>query len=281
LSEKVLLKFSSLIRLGLTFAGVLGGMTGCMDITGRGPAPLAKTVEVASVDTHPRLGHVYCMRGWLGIFSTGMDALAEEIDKEVPAVSVADEEWHHEAHFLVAEHDAGRLQPPLVLLGHSWGADDQIRVAQYLKEHNIRVDLLITIDPVTPPVIPDNVDRCVNIFKSHPVTDVVPLWRGVDIDSKATPVPVMNYNLRTDNLGFNTDDIDHINIEKSAGVHQMCIREIEKTCPLRQPIVAAKTPNTHPTATTGGATTNPSALMDVKARAAYAVPMDGGRPMVP
>jgi pimeloyl-ACP methyl ester carboxylesterase len=260
-------------------AALLLDFTGCMDITGRGPAPQAKTVTVAAVDSHPRLGHVYCMRGWLGIFSTGMDALASEIDVEVPAVSVADEEWRHLGHFLVAEHDAGRLPPPVVLLGHSWGADDQIRVAEYLKEHGIRVNLLITIDPVTPPTIPDNVDRCVNIYKSHPMSDVVPLWRGVEIDPKSTSVPVFNYNLRVDNVGFPTDDIDHINIEKSIGVHQMCIREIEKTCPLRQPVIVAH-PALHGPAL-GAATTNPAALLDVKSRAAYTVPDDGGRPMVP
>ncbi len=208
---------------------------GCMDITGRGPAPLAKTVGTPT-EKYPRVGHIYCMRGWLGIFSTGMDALADEIDKEVgaPAVSVADEEWRRLKGWLIEEYAAGRIHEPLVLLGHSWGADDMIRVCEELKEKNITVDLLVLIDPVTPPPVPTNVKRVFCVYKSHPVTDTVPFWRGVSatvVDPKVTPI--VNVDLRNDKVGFDTDAIGHINIEKSADVHRMVMDEIRKTCPTR------------------------------------------------
>lgn len=206
---------------------------GCMDITGRGPAPLAKTVQPDETQARPRAGHVYCMRGWLGIFSTGMDDLAQKLDKEVTSISVADEEWRRLKGFLIQEHRAGRLKEPLVLVGHSWGADDQIRVASELAAEGITVDLLITIDPVTPPAIPTNVRRCVNIYKSHPVTDGVPFWRGVPLDTETTRVPIANINLREAKVGFDTESIDHINIEKSVGVHQMVMEEVRKVCPMR------------------------------------------------
>ena len=76
------------ITLFFAFALLLGG---CMDITGRGAAPLDRTVDKTERQAHTRVGYVYCMRGWLGIFSTGMDALADKIDKQAgaPAVSVA------------------------------------------------------------------------------------------------------------------------------------------------------------------------------------------------
>lgn len=208
---------------------------GCMDITGRGPAPLEKTVDPVRETDRLRAGHVYCMRGWLGIFSTGMDDLAEKIDKEVTAVSVADEEWQRLKTFLIKEKKAGRLNEPLVLVGHSWGADDQIRVAEDLGKAGITVDLLITVDPVTPPTIPSNVKRCLNIYKSHPITDPVPLWRGVALNTNHTKVPITNINLREDKVGFDTNSIDHINIEKAAGVHQMVLDSIRSVCPLRNP----------------------------------------------
>jgi len=53
---------------------------GCGDITGRGPAPLDQTIDVKARQAHDRVGYVYCMRGWLGIFSEGMDALAGKIE---------------------------------------------------------------------------------------------------------------------------------------------------------------------------------------------------------
>ena len=183
---------------------------------GAGRRALAKTMTPVEMEQRPRAGHVYCMRGWLGIFSTGMDVMAVEIDKEVTSVSVADEEWRRLKGFLINEKKAGKLNEPLVLVGHSWGADDQIRVAEELKDAGITVDLLITLDPVTPPEIPSNVKQCVNIYKSHPVTDGVPFWRGVPIDPASTKVPLTNIDLREAKLGFD-ESIDHINIEKRSG----------------------------------------------------------------
>jgi pimeloyl-ACP methyl ester carboxylesterase len=224
-------KFYALVLLALLTCA----LTGCMDITGRGPAPLAKTVGPVTA-RYPRVGHIYCMRGWLGIFSTGMDALADEIDKQVgaPAVSVADEEWRRLKGWLIQEHDKGQIQEPLVLLGHSWGADDMIRVSEELKAQHISVDLLVLIDPVTPPPVPSNVKRVYCIYKSHPVSDVMPFWRGVPAtvaDPKATPI--QNIDLRTANVGFKTDAIDHINIEKSPDVHRMVMDQIRLVCPTR------------------------------------------------
>lgn len=215
----------------LSVAGL--ALTGCMDITGRGPAPLTKTIQPDIMDSRPRAGHVYCMRGWLGIFSTGIDELATLIDKEVPAVPLADEEWRRLRDFLILQNKLGMLGHPLVLVGHSWGADDQIRVAQELAEHGIKVDLLVTLDPVTPPKVPNNVTRVVNIYKSHPATDGIPFWRGVEIAPDSTEVPVTNINLREAKVPFDTQSIDHINIEKTPGVHEMVLEEIRKVCPPR------------------------------------------------
>jgi hypothetical protein len=222
--------------LPVIVTALLCAFTGCMDITGRGAAPLHKTVG-AEAAVKPRVGHVYCMRGWLGIFSTGMDVLASEIDSQVgaPSVSVADEEWRRLKGWIINEHKDGKINEPLVLLGHSWGADDQIRVAQELQAQGISVDLLVLIDPVAPPLIPTNVKRAFCVYKSHPVTDAMPFWRGVSaacVDPNVTPL--VNIDLRTTDVGFDTSGIDHINIEKAPGVHQMVMDEIKKTCPTRE-----------------------------------------------
>ncbi len=224
--------FARYLQAGLLGVAVLA-LAGCMDMTGRGPAPLAKTIEPEILENRPLVGHVYCMRGWLGIFSTGIDDLAHQIDKEVPAVSVADEEWRKLSDFLIEQKKAGTLGHPLILVGHSFGADDQIRVARLLAEENITVDLLITLDPVTPPKVPANVLRMVNIYKSHPVTDGIPAWRGIEITPDNSEIPVTNINLRDAKVPFDTTAIDHINIEKTPGVHQMVINEIRRICPPR------------------------------------------------
>lgn len=214
--------------------------TGCTDLTGRGPAPLDKTLN-GNIETHPRMGHVYCMRGWLGIFSTGMDALAVKIDTDlgVAAVSVANEEHYRLRDFILAEKKAGKVNEPLVLLGHSYGADDQIRVAQTLKENGIKVDLMVLIDPVTPPKVPSNVTRVYCIYKSRPLTDMYPWWRGVPVEvANAKKTELVNVDLRTAEVGFDTD-VHHALIDKVPGIHKMCMDEIAKVCPPR-PGIAQK-----------------------------------------
>jgi len=219
---------------------------GCSDLTGRGPAHLDRTIDVKAREQHERVGYVYCMRGWLGIFSEGMDALANKIDTKlgIPAVSVADEEWIKLREFIVDQHNKGLINDgPLVLLGHSYGADDQIRVAKYLQENNITVDLLVLIDPVTPPDVPTNVKRVYCLYYSHPLTDWYPAWRGIPatvIDAKKTLLE--NTDLRTTKVDFDTTNINHPTIDKVEGVHDLCMKEIEKTCPTRAVWV-----QTHPT----------------------------------
>src|SRR5882762_8640155 len=123
-------------------------LTSCVDITGRSAAQLAP-IQPAQKTRFAREGHVYCILGWLGIWSRGMDVIAQRVDSElsVQATSLANPEWEKLASFVRTEHEAGRWSGPLVLVGHSIGSDDQIRVAKLLNAGNVSVDLLILIDP--------------------------------------------------------------------------------------------------------------------------------------
>jgi hypothetical protein len=216
-----------------------------MDITGRGPAHLDRTINAAQRAEHPRVGTVYCMRGFLGIWSEGMDALADEINTQVgaTAVSLANEERERVRDWIVANH-AQMNNEPLVLLGHSYGADDMIRVAEYLQTQNIPVDLVVLIDPVTPPKVPTNVKRVYCVYKSHPLTDWYPAWRGVSasvVDPARTPIT--NIDLRTTDVGFDTTQLVHPTIDKSEGVHNLCIEQIKQVC-----VTRAQWAMTHPSA---------------------------------
>jgi hypothetical protein len=217
-------------RLLLVFALFLSG---CVDISGRSAAQL-EPIQLTRESRFAREGHVYCILGWLGIWSRGMDVIAQRVDAElgVQATSLANQEWPKLAAFVKTEHRAGRWSGPLILVGHSIGADDQIRVAKRLNDGNVPVDLLILIDPTVPGVIPPNVRHCVNIFKSHPGLDTVPAFRGVRVRA-AEPARTLteNVNLRSANVGFDTRVINHFNITKIKGVQDMVLAEIAKACP--------------------------------------------------
>lgn len=208
-------------------------LTGCVDITGRSAAQIAP-MQLGQESRFAREGHVYCILGWLGIWSRGMDVIAQRVDSElsVQATSFANPEWEKLASFVTTEYEAGRWSGPLILVGHSIGSDDQIRVAKRLNRANVPVDLLILIDPTVPPVIPPNVRHCVNIFKSHPGLDTVPAFRGIKVRA-ADPARTLveNINLRTTKVEFDTRVINHFNIAKIKGVQDMVLAEIARACP--------------------------------------------------
>lgn len=242
--------------LVLTFALFIFGCNGCIDLTGLPNDPVHRTIQVGNSHLYKYPGHLYAMRGFLGIFSTGMDKLANKLNTDhiVASAGVADEARDALRHFLIQETIAGRLTGPLILVGHSWGADDQIRIARSLGRSGIKVALLLLIDPVTPPKIPPNVIRCVDIYKSHPLTDFVPLWRGVSVYAANPAVTNLTViNLSTADVSFNTSDVNHINISAVPGVQKMMMHYIidalKRGAGIMQMAVPITLPTLHPAPT--------------------------------
>lgn len=89
-------------------------LTGCVDLTGRSAAQLSP-LRAAEHQHFARAGHVYCILGWLGIWSRGMDVVAQRVENElsIDATSLANQEWRKLAAFLVNERKAGRWDGPL------------------------------------------------------------------------------------------------------------------------------------------------------------------------
>ena len=138
---------------------------------------------------------------------------------------------------------------PLVLIGHSYGADDVIRIAHELNEDQITVDLLVTLDPVTPPTIPPNVKRCVNIYQSNGAWDTLPWLHGVPVEASDKSSTVLaNYNVKSDRKDLYEPNVDHFNIEKKKKVHDEVIRHVLVSCPPREQWVMR---NIKPMDTTG------------------------------
>ncbi|HLL90166.1 MAG TPA: hypothetical protein VK324_12775, partial [Tepidisphaeraceae bacterium] len=86
--------------------------------------------------------HVYLIRGWRDLYSGGIDRLAAQLREAGVDAAVYKEDQHAD----LAAALAARRPRPLVLIGFSYGADDAIAVAR-----RAPVDLLVTVDPVTPP----------------------------------------------------------------------------------------------------------------------------------
>ena len=156
---------------------------------------------------------VLLLRGWFGVFSTGMDSLASELKAKGIKTEVASHlYWSTALKDIVKERAAGNTGP-LVLVGHSQGANNVIDMARSLEARKIPVDLLVTLAPFMQDPIPANVVRAINYYQS-------PGW--------GSPIaPGRGFHGKLSNIDIAGDrSISHINIDKSARIQAEIAREI-------------------------------------------------------
>lgn len=189
----------------------------------------------ADSENQPHVGNAYLLRGFIGVFSEGIDNLTAEINAQgIRAHVYQDDQWSTLAKTLRETYRKEPNAEPLVLIGHSYGADDVLRVARELKKDNIPVDLVVTLDAVTPIDVPANVKRCVNIYQSNGVWDTMPWLRGVPVKSESSAATQLaNYNIRVDRTDLLEPGTDHFNIEKKAKVHAEVVKHVLASCPTR------------------------------------------------
>ncbi len=157
---------------------------------------------------------VLFLRGWFGVFSTGLDTLADQLKaKGIKAEVAGHLHWDAAVTDIVRARAAGETGP-LVLVGHSAGANNVIDMARALEKHKITVDLLITLAPLLQNPVPANVLRAVNYYQS-------PGWGAPLAGDKGFHGKLSNNNLIDD------PTILHASIDKSTRVQADILREID------------------------------------------------------
>lgn len=137
---------AALLILASVFAVTLAGSADAQAATGRRP------------------GHVYLFRGILNVFSLGMDQIAYKLEAAGERATVANHtSWSSAADDMIAQYRGGNREP-IILMGHSAGADATISVARKLAAYNIPVALIVNFDPVAPDPVPNNVRQIVNFY---------------------------------------------------------------------------------------------------------------------
>jgi hypothetical protein len=155
---------------------------------------------------------VLLLRGWFGVFSTGLDRIAEELKAKGIKPEVAGHlYWSTAVTEIVRERTAGATAP-LVLVGHSQGANNIIDIARSLEAHKIPVTLLVTLAPYMQNPIPGNVVRAINYYQS-------PGW-GAPI------APEPRFHGKIVNINVADWSVSHVNIDKSPKIQAEIVREI-------------------------------------------------------
>ena len=155
---------------------------------------------------------VYLLRGWFGIFSTGMDTIAEELrGKGIKAEAIGHLFWKSAVSAVVKERAAGKTVR-LVLVGHSQGGNNVVDMARELEPHQISVDLLITLAPFLQDPVPANVVRAINYYQA-------PGW-----GSPLVAVPEFKGELS--NIDVGDWSTFHVNIDKNPRIQAEIVRAI-------------------------------------------------------
>jgi hypothetical protein len=156
---------------------------------------------------------VILLRGWFGVFSMGLDTVTDQLRAQGINAEVAGHlSWQNEVGEILRERAAGRTGP-LILVGHSQGANNVIDMARALEPSHVTVDLLITLSPFMQNRVPLNVAKAINYFQApgwgQPL-EAEPGFRG----------KLINVNLADD------PTITHIGIDKSTKIQTEIVREI-------------------------------------------------------
>jgi hypothetical protein len=155
--------------------------------------------------------HVYLLRGLMNIFSLGMDTLAEQLNRRgVYATVHGYGEWQSLADRAAVDYKAGK-EGPIILIGHSLGADAVMEMAAYLGHKGIPVALVVPFDGTQSFAASDNVARVLNLTqRNYAYMRRGPGFRGTlaNVDVSSDP------------------SIDHINIDKSPRLHARVVSEV-------------------------------------------------------
>jgi len=188
------------------------GLTGYADTSDRGS---------------PRLpGRVYILRGLGHIWSGGMTDLADELNRRGTTASAhRHSEWTELTEQAIKLYKSDPERWPIVLIGHSNGADMTINMAARLKSRGIPVALIVAYDPTRfSGNVPSNVRRFINLYQAtnllgggriHPQSD----FRG----------QLINVDLR------GHFEIGHMNIDKSARLQREVIAKVLQVVAFPQP----------------------------------------------
>jgi pimeloyl-ACP methyl ester carboxylesterase len=156
---------------------------------------------------------VLLLRGWFGVFSTGLDAVADTLNaKGIHAEVVGHLAWKTAADDILRARAQGKTDS-IVLVGHSQGANNVIDMARVLEAQNVPVALLVTLAPYRQDPVPANVMRAINYYQSGGWG--APLTAGPGFRGKLSNVDVAE-----------DSTVSHINIDKSARIQAEIAREI-------------------------------------------------------
>lgn len=123
------------------------------------------TAAAANPEPSPTDARVFLLRGSGTVFTPGFGDLCTRLRRAgiwTEDLGPAGDRWV--CRHVIAEHRAGRLQGPIILVGHSRGGRHVVELATELEKAGINVDLLVCVDAALLPQVPANVSAALNLY---------------------------------------------------------------------------------------------------------------------
>ncbi|MBS9476441.1 alpha/beta hydrolase [Ancylobacter radicis] len=158
--------------------------------------------------------HVYLLRGLFGVFSLGMDSLAQELVEQGYTSQIYGWDEAQKVVELITTRYQGGHTGPVVIIGHSLGANAVIDIATTIQTTNIPVDLGVTFDATDPAPVPGNVAVFINF------------WAQDGFGKPVSAVP--GYPGQLENFDLSGQpNISHTSIDTMDKFHQFVISTLE------------------------------------------------------
>jgi pimeloyl-ACP methyl ester carboxylesterase len=182
---------------------------------------------------------IYLLKGLADVFSTGMDFLHAKLQARGIVGEVhSHAEWQTLADSAIARWRSG-AHGPIIIIGHSLGADAAIQMAQKLGDAQVPVALLVAFSPMDSGPANANVARAVTYFQSNSA------WHGRITRGNGFHGAMESVDLAT------APDITHFNIEKADNLHAATIARVVAIVGSSHTRAAATRESPPPTAAAG------------------------------
>ena len=154
---------------------------------------------------------VYLFRGGFDIFSTGMNQMANELRaKKVKASSQSFMSWQSVANDIVKRSKTKKVSYPIILLGHSFGADAVTEFANFLGQNGISTELVIAFDATGTRTLTKGAKKVINYRSSQ----IGPFVKGPGFRGSLSHIDVSKYGA------------NHFTIEQVKEVQALAMKEV-------------------------------------------------------
>jgi hypothetical protein len=179
------------------------------------------TARTPNPDPEVAIGRVYLLRGNAVVFSRGFGTICDRLRRAglwAEDLRCVGDRWVRRR--LIADHQAGRLSGPIILVGHSCGGRYALFTARQLARWHITIDLLICIDVAMPLAVAANVRQAVHLYRSRRrIYPARPLRA-----TPGSPAALVNLDLDAPDSPINPHGLHHLNITASPVIQDWVVK---------------------------------------------------------